>query len=157
MSKKCIIMVGASGSGKTTYVRRHYPTAAVVSADLFFEQLAKDTNSTYRDVWDVQLLAMAHRNCQEEFLRLLMSGAELIAVDNTNIRSRDRKIYMILARSFDYDVELVVLPNDLESCYARQQHGVPKERLARQIHQQRLAPGIYRYVNTTEYVAPIAA
>lgn len=49
MPSRVILLVGCSGSGKSTYVQDQFPEAVVVSADHYFEELATATKQSFED------------------------------------------------------------------------------------------------------------
>jgi hypothetical protein len=167
---KIIVMVGVSGSGKSTYIKNNYPSAYVVSADHFFEEMADRSGSTYPKVFSVGLLTLAHDQCQQRFMQAINNQIPLIAVDNTNIRTRDRKVYMIMARSMGYEVEVHILgprhPKDaplsdkdrrdyLDMCWKRNTHGLTYDRIEKQFNQQKMPAGVFGYEQTTSFLRPL--
>lgn len=157
MDRMCVIMVGHSGVGKSSCIRQHYPNAAVVSADHYFNTKAYALRKTYTEVWNRFELPRAHKDCQELFLELIRAGHPCVVVDNTNLRSRDRKLYMAMARTFGYRVILVIAPNCPEIGAANNIHGLTLEDIERQVRQQKLPAGLYEYTDTTRYIGPLPA
>ena len=60
------IMVGVSGSGKTTWAKTQRPDAVHCSADLYFIQ----ADGTYK--FDAKLLQNAHQSCFRAALQALL-------------------------------------------------------------------------------------
>jgi len=146
------VMVGPSGSGKTTFIEKHFPKAIVVSADHYFEKIAFQQGMSYKEVRSEERLPYAHGECQRRFMDALKKGIPEIVVDNTNLRSRDRKFYMVAARSMGYKVEVIILVETPEVCFKRNRHGVPMEAIKKQCGRQKLAAGIYEYTDSTRWV-----
>ena len=101
--KKVIIMMGASGCGKSTKARnfmRMHPRVnkAIVSADNHF--LGED--GVYR--FDRQQLSQAHTECQQAFVAALDESKELVIVDNTNTTAKERSFYISVAKDYGYEV-----------------------------------------------------
>lgn len=159
MASRVIILVGCSGSGKSTYARRQFPDARVVSADHYFEALAARTGRTYGEVWEPRAQGLAHRQCRERFLEALAEGSSTLVVDNTHVRAADRNPYVKAALAGGCDVEFHVLspwrhgapPPSPEAvdryvgqCHARNGHEVPRAVVAAQFDQLELPSGIYR-------------
>ena len=100
--KKVIIMRGVSGSGKSTYIRKHYPDAKIASADEFFMR-----GGEYR--FNPQELGEAHQYCWRIFWHHVSSGAELIVIDNTNMTAIEISAYVLPAEARGYEVEILTV------------------------------------------------
>lgn len=121
--RKIVILRGIPGSGKSTYIRDHTPTAKVCSADHYFE----DARGRYN--FDIQKIKAAHEFCKMTFLHYLENGVPLIAVDNTNIKLWEFKWYVQRAKMYSYDVEVVRLDIPPDIAAKRCIHGVPEEHI----------------------------
>ena len=119
MNRRVVIMRGISGSGKSTYIKKHLPGAFVCSADDFFV----GSDGTYNFV--EEKLRDAHKTCFRKFLGALSDWRELIVVDNTNTQLFEFSGYIGLAQAYDYPVEVVQLDTPVEVASARNLHGVP--------------------------------
>ena len=159
MASRVILLVGCSGSGKSTYVRRHFAEALVISADQYFENKARSTGQTYGEVWSLQDLGAAHSQCQQCFLEAIEGEVPIVVVDNTNVRPSDRQRYVRLARAFGVETELHVLgpwiygtpaPTQeeygayIDLCHRRNVHEVPREVIGQQIDRLDLPAGVYQ-------------
>lgn len=138
-----IIMRGLSGSGKSTWLKENYPSAAICSADRYMV----DENGEYK--FDPGKLTLAHNNCLKLFMAFVASRKHpIIAVDNTNTTLHEVSPYYQIACAFDCKIEVVrcfctpqvaiarnvhETPGDIVyNQYARFQPGLPwwKERVA---------------------------
>lgn len=127
--KRLKIIRGIPGSGKSTYVKRHYPKAIVCSADNYFEGLAKANNTSYLEEFKGWLIGRAHQHCWALFILAVVTiGVPLVVVDNTNIAQWEYMNYVLLAETMGYDVEIVEIPFEADKAevyYERNTHGVP--------------------------------
>lgn len=140
-----IIMSGTSGSGKNTYIQKHYPTAAVVSADDFFEK-----SGVY--VFDYNKLSEAHGECFLIFLTLLFNKNELIVVNNTNTSVIEMAPYVAAANAFKASLELITLIKDPVLCAERNVHGVPLKSIQNMLFKikSRTIPKNWNFTSITE-------
>jgi len=118
MNKRVVIMRGASGAGKSTYIRNHLPGAYVCSADHFF--ICSDGVYSF----DPSKLGEAHNTCYYKFLCALSDWRNLIVVDNTNTQLFEFYGYVQLAKAYGYAVEVVRLDTPVHVAAARNIHGV---------------------------------
>jgi predicted kinase len=150
-----IVLAGIPGSGKSTlckrlvndYVSKGF-SVEVCSADDFFMK-----SGTYQ--FDFKLLGSAHKMCQGLFKGALERNTDIVIVDNTNVRSQDRKFYCKLAESYSYTTVLEVLRGDVDICEQRNVHSVPREAIERMNTTLTLKPGKYivTYDPTTDTVS----
>lgn len=117
MTLKIEIMRGCSGSGKSTYVRTHFPNALVCSADQFF---MKDGHYNF----DIKHLSDAHKDCLKRFMEAVIDNVEHIVVDNTNTQAWELAPYVQCGAAFRYEVEIHTLIVDPEIAAKRNVHGV---------------------------------
>lgn len=121
-----VIMVGASGSGKSHYVWEQVQalgprvSCAAVSADNYF----LDIEGEYK--FDVSKLGEAHASCVREFVDLCQSiGYNKVFVDNTNTTLAEIAPYYALAKAYGHTVTVVRVQAEEETCVQDNQHGVP--------------------------------
>jgi predicted kinase len=114
-----IIMQGLPGSGKSTWAKNHYPTAAVCSADDFFV-----VGGEYK--FDPTKIGEAHKACFCRFLELV-EGYPIIVVDNTNPTLWELSPYIRVGEAKGYEVTVVRVKTDPETCASRNVHGVPRQ------------------------------
>lgn len=123
--RKVVIMRGASGSGKSTYVKKHFPDAVVCSADSYFV----DSEGNYN--FDPTKLGDAHGQCKRSFKDALDRSQPLVVVDNTNTTLRELQPYLQMAKAHGYEVEVVRVETPLDVAAARNVHGVPFDAVKR--------------------------
>ena len=119
MKKEVIIMRGAPGSGKTTYLKKEYPQAFICSADQYFIGI----DGKYK----VKLneLQKAHDYSRNAFKAAILNNINIIAVDNTNIMIKHFQSYIKLAEAYGYEVKIIRIEIDAKIAFERNIHGVP--------------------------------
>lgn len=170
MASRVILLVGCSGSGKSTYAQVHFPKAVVVSADHYFEELAASTNQTFEEVWNLWQLGSAHSQCQQRFLNAISKKVPVVIVDNTNVRRADRHRYIKMATELGCETELHVLspwiqgkpapsPKQIKAyvklCHGRNAHGVPLDIVEQQFAHVDMPSGIYSPGKPPQYLRPM--
>ncbi|GII83511.1 hypothetical protein Ssi03_15010 [Sphaerisporangium siamense] len=106
-----VVLVGVSGSGKSTFARKHFLPTQVVSSDFCRGLVADDENdqAATPDAFDVLNYIVATR---------LRRGL-LTVVDATNVQWEARKKLVELARSHDVLADAIVLDVPEEVAVAR--------------------------------------
>lgn len=106
-----VVLIGASGSGKSTFARRHFKPTEIISSDFCRGLVADDENdqSASRDAFDVLHHIAGKR----------LAAGRLTVVDATNVQSESRKQLVQLARSHDVLPIAIVLDLPEEVCLAR--------------------------------------
>jgi NEDD4-binding protein 2 len=125
MTRKVIIMRGASGSGKSTYTKKHYGDAVVCSADNYYV----DDQGNYN--FDPTKIGAAHRQCKRSFKDALDRSEPLVVVDNTNTTLKELQPYIQVAEAHGYEVEVVRVETPLDIAAKRNAHGVPFDAVKR--------------------------
>ncbi|MFD7757157.1 polynucleotide kinase-phosphatase [Streptomyces sp. NPDC059757] len=106
-----VVLVGASGSGKSTFARRHFKPTEIISSDFCRGLVADDENdqSASGDAFDVLHYIVGKR----------LAAGRLTVVDATNVQAESRKQLVQLARSHDVLPIAIVLDLPEEVCQAR--------------------------------------
>lgn len=106
-----VVLVGASGSGKSTFARRHFKPTEVISSDFCRGLVADDENdqSASRDAFDVLHYIAGKR---------LAAGRRTV-VDATNVQQDGRRQLIELARAHDVLPIAVVLDVPEQVCAER--------------------------------------
>ncbi|MFJ3123956.1 polynucleotide kinase-phosphatase [Streptomyces sp. NPDC086993] len=106
-----VVLIGASGSGKSTFARKHFAPTEIVSSDFCRGLVADDENdqSASRDAFDVLHYIVGKR----------LAAGRLTVVDATSVQSESRKQLVQLARSHDVLPIAIVLDLPEEVCAAR--------------------------------------
>ncbi|MFD3480640.1 polynucleotide kinase-phosphatase [Streptomyces sp. NPDC058695] len=105
-----VVLVGASGSGKSTFARRHFKPTEIISSDFCRGLVADDENdqSASRDAFDVLHYIAGKR----------LAAGRLTVVDATNVQQESRKQLVDLARQYDVLPIAIVLDIPEEVCAA---------------------------------------
>ena len=123
-----VVLVGVSGSGKTTFAREHFGRFEVISSDFCRGLVADDENdqAATGDAFDVLTYIAGKR----------LSAGRLTVVDATNVQPAARRQFVELART--HDVLPVAIVLDLpENLCTQRNSGRPDRRFASQvIHRQ---------------------
>ena len=108
-----VVLVGASGSGKSTFARRHFLPTEVLSSDRCRGWVSDDENSqaATSDAFDVLHYIAAKR----------LAARRLTVVDATNVRSEGRKPLVNLARQYHCIPVAIVLNVPEPLCRERNQ------------------------------------
>jgi predicted kinase len=111
-------MRGIPGSGKSGLAELLAGARkAIASADHYFDMKGKFAPAE---------LGIAHKFCQDQFMKFIATGEPMIVVDNTNIKRRDFEFYTTTAKDNGYAVVTVIAEEmDPKVCFARNQHAVP--------------------------------
>jgi protein phosphatase len=106
-----VVLVGVSGSGKSTFARRHFEPFEVLSSDFCRGLVSGDENdqAATRDAFDVLHFIAGKR----------LAAGRLTVVDATNVQPEGRKQLVELARSHDVLPVAIVLDLPGEVCAAR--------------------------------------
>ena len=130
--RKCLIMRGISGSGKSTYIRKNCPPDAVIcSADDYFTAVLGEGKSY---AFDASKLGDAHKWCMQKFLNATthrdpIGRASFVVINNTNIAFWEFAGYVQVAQAMGYEVEIVKMDTPPHIAAERNLHGVPRNKV----------------------------
>src|ERR1700678_3622148 len=108
----CLVtLVGVSGSGKTSFARRHFAPTEVISSDFCRGLVADDENdqSATKDAFDVLQYIAGKR----------LAAGRLTVIEATNVQSQARQPLIALAREHDVLPVAIVLDLPERVCAAR--------------------------------------
>lgn len=123
-----VVLVGASGSGKSTFARRHFADAEIVSSDDCRARVANDPadQAATQDAFDLLHLIVSRR----------LARNLLTVVDATNVEDFAREALVGLSRRHHVRAAAIVLDLGEEECLkraaARADRVVPPEIVRRQ-------------------------
>jgi predicted kinase len=140
------ILIGASGSGKSTHVRQiveQHPVGitTVASSDDYFI----NEEGVYN--FDGSKLPLSHSYSRLKAHDAMREGADVVIVDNTNTTMMELAYYMHAGfdEGYDVHVQVVNLDTDIETLIERNKHGVPRRAISEQLR---------RIMNTLENWPP---
>ena len=108
-----VVLIGASGSGKSTFARKHFRATEVISSDYCRALVSDDENdlTATNDAFEVLHFIAAKR----------LAAGRLTVVDATNVKPEDRKPLVELARQFHALPVAIVLNVQERICQERNQ------------------------------------
>src|SRR5207248_11076887 len=86
-----VVLIGGSGSGKSTFARKHFKATEVLSSDFFRGLVSDDENdqTVSKDAFDALHFVAGKR----------LAAGKLTVVDATNVQPEARKPLVALARA----------------------------------------------------------
>jgi len=121
MKNKLYILRGVSGSGKSTYSGKHFPSCKKLEADMFFIGL----DGTYN--WIPAKIKDAHEWCREQTLKALMNEEDVV-VSNTFTQLWEMEKYLEMADALEIEVKVLRMKNLYKNI-----HNVPEEKVKQMI------------------------
>jgi protein phosphatase len=108
-----VALIGASGSGKSTFARQHFHPTEVLSSDFFRGLVSDDENdqAATPDAFDALYYLLEKR----------LSRGKLTVVDATNVRAEDRKRLVERARKYHCFAVALVVDTPERICWDRNQ------------------------------------
>lgn len=87
-----VVLVGVSGSGKSTFARKHFKTTEILSSDYFRALVSDDENdqTVTQDAFEILHLVLTKR----------LAIGRLTVIDATNVESEHRRTLINLAEQF---------------------------------------------------------
>ena len=140
-----VVLIGAAGSGKTTFAARHFRPSETLSSDHYRSVVGDDDRGpeTTKAAFDVIEAIAAKR----------LAARRLTVIDATNVQPDDRKRYVALARAAHAPVSAIALDLPESECQrqnaargtdARPPHVVRRQVRAMRRHRKTLSREGYR-------------
>jgi protein phosphatase len=106
-----VVLIGVTGSGKSTFARAHFKPTEVISSDFCRGLVADDENdqSATPDAFEVLQFIAGKR----------LAGGRLTVIDATNVQPEARRQLVLLAREHDVLPVAIVLDLQEKLCAAR--------------------------------------
>ena len=108
-----VVLMGASGAGKSSFARRHFLPTEIISSD-FCRGLVCDDETSLEASADAFKLV-------HEIAALRLKGGKLTVVDATNVQKEARAPLLALARRFYVQAVAIALDVPEEVCHERNQ------------------------------------
>jgi protein phosphatase len=108
-----VLLIGAAGSGKSTFARKHFKNTEVVSSDALRAAVSDDEadQSASADAFQLLRLITAKR----------LKRRKLTVIDATNVQPKARERLLALAKQNSASATAIVLNVPLAICLARDQ------------------------------------
>lgn len=109
-----VILMGASGSGKSTFARKHFLETEILSSDHYRGVVADDENdqNATKDAFEVLHYIAAKR----------LAAGRLTVIDATNVQPDARKPLLKLAKKYHFFVVAIALNVPAAVCHERNAH-----------------------------------
>src|ERR1051326_8030649 len=106
-----VVLIGVSGSGKSTFARKHFKATEVLSSDFCRGLVSDDENSqaATNDAFEV-LHFMASKR---------LAAGKLVLIEATNLQPESRKPIIALARQFHCIPAVIVFDLPERLCHER--------------------------------------
>jgi protein phosphatase len=106
-----IVLIGASGSGKSSFAKKHFSPSEILSSD-FFRGLVSNDETSLEATQDA-FGALHH------VLRIRLKRGLLTVIDATNVQREARQPLLDIAKEFHVFPVAIVLNMPDELCYER--------------------------------------
>lgn len=123
-----VVLIGATGSGKSTFARKHFKPTEVISSDYCRGLVADDENdqSASKDAFEVLHYIAGKR----------LAAGRLTVVDATSVQAESRRQLVQLARAYDVLPIAIVLDLPEEVCAERNAARPDRAKLPRAVIQR---------------------
>ena len=108
-----VLMIGASGSGKSTFAHQHFLETEVLSSDFFRGMVSNDESdqSATKDAFEILHYVLEKR----------LAAGRLTVIDATNVQKEARRPLIDLAKKYHFFVAAIALNLPESLCHERNQ------------------------------------
>lgn len=124
-----VVLMGASGSGKSTFARQHFKPTEIVSSDVCRGWVADDENDQNATA---PAFAVLHYLVEKR-----LEGRRLTVVDATNVRAEDRKSLLALAKKY-YALAVAIVINPGQSVCIERNRALPDRQFGAHVVQNQM-------------------
>ena len=128
-----VVLIGVSGSGKSTFAKKHFLPTEVVSSDFCRALVCDDENN--------QRATPAAFEVLDLITRKRLAAGRLTVIDATNVQPEDRESLIALARRYYCNAAAIVfdLPGEILEKRSRERtdRDIPSQVISRQLEQMR--------------------
>lgn len=110
-SGSLVLLVGCTGSGKSTFALRHFKPTQVISSDTCRGMVSDDPNNQCATDDAFELV--------DTIARMRLGRRRTTVVDATNLKREDRRELLEIARELGVPAVAIVLNVDEEECWRR--------------------------------------
>ena len=132
-----MVLIGASGSGKSTFAKKHFLPTEVVSSDFCRALVCDDENNQRATPAAFEVLNLITRK--------RLAAGRLTVIDATNAQPEDRESLIALARQYYCNAVAIVfdLPGEILEKRSRERtdRDIPSHVIPRQLEQMRASLG----------------
>ena len=99
LQKELVVLIGLPGSGKSTYIKKHYKNHIVVSNDIIVDKYAEQHDIDYNAAFKTLGLSKIIQSGKQDFTKAIKSNKSIV-LDNTNLTKKIRKEYLDQAKGY---------------------------------------------------------
>lgn len=111
--EELIIMVGISGSGKSTFVDLNYKHYQIICAD--------DIRKALGVIFEPKIESFVH-SITKTMCRAFIERKLSIVIDATNTKAEYVDYWVKLGKEYGYKISIVLMDTDIETCKQRRQN-----------------------------------
>lgn len=109
-----VMLVGVSGSGKSSFAKRHFRSTEILSSDFFRGMISDDENN---QVVNGSAFELLHFACAKR-----LETGRLTVIDATNVQTDSRKVFHDFAKRYHVPAYAIVLALDESLCGDRSEN-----------------------------------
>ncbi|MBC6417564.1 MAG: polynucleotide kinase-phosphatase [Prochloron sp. SP5CPC1] len=123
-----IVLIGVSGSGKSTFARKHFQPTEVISSDTCRGLVSDDETDqgATKDAFEVLHFIAAKR----------LAGGRLTVIDATNVKTEDRKLLLNLAKQYHFFSVAIAFNLPPKLCHERNKNRPERQFGPQVVHSQ---------------------